>query len=348
MKHIVRIILPLAVIIIFVNLYFANPTGIQPVDGYPVWMKDASGRQTNQTSGLFYAGEKDGMKIFVGADDIGKINRIAIDERVSPPELTINEIVYSDEVHSLLKKFKKSDMEDISFDKKNNKIYISIEGHEYNPEYPEMYKQKEGIYETTFNKDILTFDTLLTIRKLEFPKELYSYTYDNIGFEGLAVTDNYFFLGLENFQITEAMFSDSTILYVFNRKTKELKSLGTRDLKISTICGLYAADDYNLYGIDRNRRSMFYIKFNPDFTVQHFEIREMNLCIPFHKDINSVIGIAAESITFDNEGKIYVAVDPWKELYKPDITDRRKLTSEEMENFNNLTPILYKFNNEFQ
>jgi hypothetical protein len=102
MKHIFRIILPLTVIIIFVNLYFAHPSGIQPVDGYPVWMKDASGNQTNQTSGLFYAGEKDGEKIFVAADDIGKINRISINEKVNPPVLTITEIVYSDEVYSLL------------------------------------------------------------------------------------------------------------------------------------------------------------------------------------------------------------------------------------------------------
>lgn len=348
MRNLLRLILPLVAIIIFVDLYFANQKGIQPVDNYPIWMKDSLGNQTNQTSGIYYIGEKDGMKIFISCDDIGKINRLTIDERINPPQLTISEIIFSEEVHSLLKKFKKSDMEDIFYDKNSNKIYISVEGHEYNPEYPEMYKQKEGIYESTFNKDILTFDTLLTIKKMTFPEELYSHTWDNIGFEGFTATENYFFLGLENYQAKETVFSDSTLIYILNRKTGELKWIGTRDLKISTISGLYATDDFNLYGIDRNRKSMFYIKFNPDFTVNKSETKEMNLHIPRHSDIKNVIGIAPESITFDNEGKIYVALDPWKDFYKPDLADKRKLSPAEMENFNKVIPILYKFNDDLK
>lgn len=348
MRNLLRLILPLVAIIIFVDLYFANQKGIQPIDNYPIWMKDSLNNQTNQTSGIFYVGEKDGLKIFISCDDIGKINRLSVNEKMNPPQLTISEIVFSEEVHSLLKKFKKSDMEEIFYDKNNNKIYISLEGHEYNPEYPEMYKQKEGIYESTFNKDILTFDTLLTIKKMTFPKELYSHTWDNIGFEGFTATENYFFLGLENFQAKETVFSDSTLIYILNRKTGELKSAGTRDLKISTISGLYAADDFNLYGIDRNRKSMFYIKFNADFSVNKSNTKEMDLYIPLHPDIKNVIGTAPESITFDNEGKIYVALDPWKDFYKPDLADKRKLSPVELENFNKVIPILYKFNDDLK
>ncbi|MBK8551890.1 MAG: hypothetical protein IPL53_12805 [Ignavibacteria bacterium] len=347
MRHVIRVFLPLIVIIVFVNLYFAHPDGIQPIDNYPIWMKGQTGSRTDQTSGLCYVGESDGKKVFISADDIGKINRLTIDERIDPPDLEINEIAFSEEVKSLFQKFKKKDMEDITFDKLNNKILLSIEGHEYSSLDPQIYRKKEGIYEITFNKDILTFDSILTIKRLNLPEEVYRHTFDNIGFEGFAATDNYFFLGLENYQVNGTEFSDSTILYIANRKTNEVKTIGTRDLKISTICGLYATDDHTIYGIDRNRRSMFYIKFNEDFTVNKSEIMEMSLPIPFHKEIDMIVGIAPESITFDDEGNIYVAIDPWQNFYKPDIASKKKLSDAELKNFYEGVPIMYKYKNMF-
>ncbi|HMS32897.1 MAG TPA: hypothetical protein PKC91_02315 [Ignavibacteria bacterium] len=347
MRHILRVFMPLIAIIVFVNLYFAHPDGIQSVGNYPIWLNDTLGNHTDQTSGLCYIGVNGSIKTFLCADDIGKINRIVIDESRNPPQPVITEIAYSKEVRDLFYKFKKKDMEDIYLDKTNNRILISLEGHESSSLDPEIYKQKEGIYEMTFNNDIMTFDTILTAKRLKLPKEIYAHTYDNIGFEGFAVTENYFFLGLENYQRDGTEFTDSTLLYVLNRKTNELKTISTREFKISTICGLYAADDYNLYGIDRNRRSMFYINFNEDFSVNSCEIKEMALSIPKHRDINSIIGIAPESITFDASGNIYVAIDPWRDFYKPDITDRKKLSQDELNNFYEGIPIMYKFKNTF-
>ncbi len=347
MRHIIRVFLPLIAIIVFVNLYFAHPDGIQPIGNYPIWMKDSENKQTDQTSGLCYVGEKEGKKIFISADDIGKINRLEIDETLNPPGLKIIEIAFSEEVNALFQKFKKKDMEDIYFDKPNNKILLAIEGHEYSSLDPQIYRKKEGIYEITFNKDILSFDSILTIKRLTLPDEVYKHTFDNIGFEGFSATENYFFLGLENYQTDGTEFSDSTILYVLNRKTNELKSIGTHDLKISTISGLYSTDDYNLYGIDRNRRSMFYINFNEDFSVNKIEIKEMSLPIPFHNEIDMILGIAPESITFDGQGDIYVAIDPWQNFYRPDYTSKRKLSPDELNNFSNGVPIMYKFKNMF-
>lgn len=348
MKNLFRVLLPLIVIIVFVNLYFAHPSGIQSVGNYPVWMKDNSGKHTDQTSGIAYVGESGGKKIFIAADDIGKLSRISSDETTNPPTLEISEINFSEEVSTLFKKFKKVDMEDVFYDKKKNVILLSIEGHEYSSTDPEIYRKKEGIYEITFNKDILTLDTLLTIKRLNLPQEIYKYTYDNIGFEGFAATDDYYFIGLENYQTKGVEFSDSTLLYIVNRKTNDLRVIPTRELKISTICGLYATDNFNLYGIDRNRRNMFYIKFNDDFSVNMSEVKEMDLPIPGHREINKIIGTAPEAITFDAKGNIYVVTDPWKNFYKPDLTDRKKLSEEELKNFNDFIPMMYKFKNNFQ
>lgn len=345
MKHLLRIFVPLIAIFVFVNFYYHENGMLKTTDNYPVWMKDISGNRTDQTSGLNFTGIKDGKKIFISADDIGKINRIVINESKNPPELAIEEIHYSEKVKELFSKFKKTDMEEIFYDSVNNKIYLSIEGHEYSSNDPEIYKKKEGIYEITFNKDIFTFDTLLTIKRLDLPKEIYRYTFDNISFEGFAVTPEYFFLGLENYQTPKNEFTDSTVIYIINRKTKELNSVSTREMKISSISGLFAKSNFDLYGIDRNRRSVFHIRFNPDFSVNNSDIMVLDLPIPNHPEINKLLGTAPESITFDYENNIYVAIDPWKDMYKPDITERKRLSRDELNNFSEFVPILYKFKN---
>lgn len=341
----IRVFIPLIVIIVFVSLYFIHSGVMEPVQNYPVWMKDSANIQTDQTSGLSYVGKIDNKKIFISCDDVGKMHRLTVDESNNPPALSIKEISFSDKIKELFQKFKKTDMEEIFYDKFNDRILLSIEGHEYSSHDPLIYRKKEGIYEITFNNDITSFDTIQTIRRLWFPDEVYAHTFDNIGFEGFTATKDYYFLGLENYQKSGNEFSDSTILYIVNRKTDGLKSIVTGNLKISSICGLYAVDNFNLYGIDRNRMSMFYINFNEDFSVNRVVIREMDLCVPLHKDINKIIGIAPESITFDDEGFIYVSIDPWKDFYKPDLTDKKKLSPDEMKNFSDYVPILYKFKN---
>ncbi|MBS1518695.1 MAG: esterase-like activity of phytase family protein [Bacteroidetes bacterium] len=349
MKDIVRIFLPLVAIIIFVNFYYESPPGIQAIDNYPIWMKDSSGMQTDQTSGMAYVGADSSGKTFIACDDIGKINRIKVNEKIKPPSLEIFNIAFSKEVQTLFDKFKKVDMEDIYFDKINNRIYLSIEGHEYSSYDPEIYRKKEGIYELTFNNDIMTFDTILTIKRLTLPDEVYKHTYDNVGFEGFALTENHLYLGLENLQDTSNIFTDSTLIYILDRSSKKvLKTLSTRSEGISTICGLYAVDDYNLLGIDRNTSRMFHISFDRDFNIDNSELLEMDLSVPGHKDMDNVIGIAVESITMDDSGNLYSSTDPWKDFYKPDLAERKRLSKEELKNFFDYVPIMYKFKNEFK
>ncbi len=348
MRHLVRVFVPLIAIIIFVRFYFENPPGMQPIDNYPVWLRDSENRQTQQTSGLFYVGTFNGKKNFISCDDIGKVNRLEIDESMNPPVPLITPIEFSDEVKALFSKFKKTDMEEIAYDKLTNKILLVIEGHEYSSNDPMIYRQKEGVYEVTFNNDILTFDTLMSIKRLSLPEEVYSYTFDNIGFEGFSVTPEYFYLGLENFQKANEQFTDSTFLYVLKRGSNELKSISTRELGISSISGLYAPDDATLFGIDRNMRQMFRINFDDEHNVMSTDKKTLDLSVPGHKDMANILGIAPESISMDEKGAFYVAIDPWLSFYKPDLAQRKLLSEEAQFNFRKEVPILYKFRNEFK
>ncbi len=348
MRHLVRVFLPLIAIIIFVRFYFENPPGAQPIDNYPIWLRDSEDRQTQQTSGLFYLGTHNDKKNFISCDDIGKVNRLVIDESKNPPVPLIIPIEFSEEVKALFSKFKKTDMEEIAYDKVTNKLLLVIEGHEYSSNDPMIYRQKEGVYEVTFNNDIFTFDTLMSIKRLSLPEEVYSYTFDNIGFEGFAVTPGYFYLGLENFQKANEQFTDSTFLYVLKRGSNELKTISTRELGISSISGLYAPDDATLFGIDRNMRQMFRIDFDEEHNVVSTDKKTLDLSVPGHKDMANILGIAPESITMDEKGAFYVAIDPWLSFYKPDLAQRKLLSEETQFNFRKEVPIIYKFRNEFK
>ena len=342
-----RVLAPLIIIIAFILFTILVNGKVEPIDGYPLWIMDSSGNHTDQTSGIYYLGTQGAKKVFLTCDDVGKINKLVIDESKTPPEIKIIEISLSNQVEEVFSSFRKKDFEDITFDSKKNEIYISVEGYAYDKKDPLTYKKYEGVYRLSCNIDALKFDSLLTINKLKLPETIFEHTQDNVGLEGIALTDNYLFLGLENCRNELQNFTDSTFLYIVDRKTYEVKTISTKDLKISTICGLFAANDFELYGIDRNARSMFRILFNPDFTVDDIETKEIDLQIPNHKDINQILGVAPESITIDEQDNIYVTVDPWRDFYKPDSQDRKFLTEEEINCFKETIPIIYKFKNPF-
>ena len=342
-----RVLAPLILLVAFVIYVVLADGDVESIDDYPLWIIDSAGNHTEQTSGIYYLGKLGDETIFLTCDDIGKINKLIINESITPPSIKIVEIRLSNNVLKVFTSFRKKDFEDISFDKEKNKVYLSVEGYAFDKKNPMEFKNHEGIYELSCNNDALHFDSLLAITKLDLPEKIFEYTQDNVGMEGLTLTDNYFFFGLENCRNNVSNFTDSTFLYILNRKTYDLKIIPTRKLFISSICGLYAKSDYELFGIDRNARSMFRILFNPDFSIEDVELLQIDLSIPNHPDINQILGVAPESITIDDQNNIYVTVDPWKDYYKPDSQDSKKLNEKEKEYFKKIVPIIYKFENPF-
>lgn len=343
-----RVLTPLFLIFLFITYTEFLDGKAEPIDNYPYWLKDASGNHTDQTSGISYLGVKDTHKVFLTCDDVGKINKIHIREDIYPPGIRIQNIELSEQVKSFLASYKKWDFEEIYADKTSNRIYLSIEGFAFDKSNPLQFKGYEGIFELTYNKDLMEFDSILTITKLDLPAQVFTHTGDNIGFEGLGVTDKHFFIGLENYQSVPGEFSDSTFIYIYDRSSKEVKIISTAAAGIGTICGLYAANDHELYGIERNARKLFYIKFKPDYSIEKADLIEIDLQVPNHPNINKILGTSPESITMDDMGRIYSVVDPWKDFYKPDLQDKKQLSEKELENFSKFIPIIYKFNNPFK
>ncbi|MBX7046931.1 MAG: hypothetical protein K1X86_13960 [Ignavibacteria bacterium] len=323
---------------------------IEPAEGYPIWMKSPEGKFSLQTSGLFYLGRQGQKKFFLSANDNGRIDRISLDESFSPPKFDGQVLHF--EVASTAKFFAelaKMDFEDIVYDKVTNRILVSIEGNsDFVPPRRVSYQKTEGLYELEFNKTILDCDTLKKVKKIPLPEELFLYTNDNVTFEGFAITDNHIYLGLENITDVNSQFSDSTYLYIMDRNTRAIKKISSKLFNVRSITGLCAKDDFTLYGVDRESKKLFYVKFNPDFSIKEHKEKPFDLPMPGHPDFSMDKMTGVEAIAVDDEGNIYTDVDPWSDLYKPDLTPKALLSEEEKINITKLIPVLYKYKNPFQ
>ena len=319
-------------IITFLITLFLTTNKLELIDGFPIWLKDGE-IHTDQTSGITFIGEKNNKKYFLVCDDIGKIHRISLKNN----HLKIETIKFNKSVENFLNRFIKKDFEEIVYDSKSNRIYLSIEGNGLN------FKSEVGIYEIKFKNDDVYSDEIVHIEKVNFNdwEKISKYTSNNIGFEGLAVSESKIFLGLEGFQFGD-LFVDSTLIYVVDKDSKKLiKMLSTKKIGIHTITGLYALDDYTIYGIDRNRQNFFEIKFKNNYDIEYFHVIKLNLPVPNNRNLKYVAAI--ESLTLDNENNVYVVDDPWKKYYIPPVEVLRLLKEDDRENFKNFIPLLFKY-----
>ena len=342
-----RVITPLILIIIFVSLNIFSIEKIEPVDNYPLWLVDSDGKRINQASGICFISKDSGKKVFLVCEDDGRICKLLIDENISPPKIEIKELSFSEQVRRYFKVFPKIDFEEIYYDKSENRIYISIEGNSNSISKQADHVIYEGIYKFEPGKDILFCDSILNVEKVNIPVEVFQYAVNNVAFEGACITDNCLFLGLENIAYDWNLFSDSTKIYILNKKFNTLKTISMKSYDIPTISALFAKNDRELYGICRDKHSLFKFTFKNNFEVEKFEQTELDLPVPNHNEIKDVMGIMPECLAMDDAGDIYVAIDPLTEFYAPDFKDRKKLNQEEIFNFKTWTSIIYKFKDPF-
>lgn len=300
---------------------------------YPKWLM-ANGIKTDQTSGISFIKQENGTKHFILADDIGDLYRLAIK---NDTDFTLNSISFSDEVKQKLDQFPKKDFEDIVYDHFTNKVYLSIEGNK------STFLEHVGIYEIEFYNNNIFSDSVISLTKLNIePKEeLYRYVKRNIGFEGIAVDENYLYLGLEGFS-TKDVFADSTLLYIVDKKDlKIVKIINTFEFGIGTICGLYSNKNGTIWGIDRNRWTIFNFAFDSNLNIVSRKLFDFFPSIPGYNSLTYVA--ALESITIDNEGYLYLVDDPYRQVFIPPDAILNQLDEETKRNFKNYIPIIYRY-----
>jgi len=302
---------------------------LEPAKGFPKWLKG-----TDQTSGISFMGlDKNGDKNFLLADDIGKLHRLKIS---NDSLLNVFDIKLGAKVNSFLAPFSKWDFEEIVLDRYSGKVYISIEGN------GPLFNNYVGIYLLAFFNNDIYSDSVVDITRVDFipSKIFFLHTAPNIGYEGFAVDENYFYLGLEGFQQGD-VFADSTIIYIADKKSyKIVDSINTKTFGVSTACGLYSDNNNSLYGIDRNGRKIFHLTLNSKREVEKYYTVNIKSEIPFYHYNYTA---ALESIAIDNEKNLYLVDDPWKKFYIPSEEILKKMDSTSVNNFKDYLPIIYKF-----
>ena len=321
--------------ILFTSLLFAqNQKFTLKLDpNFPRWLQTQTIR-TDQTSGIAYIKSDSVSKYFLLADDIGKIHTLEIGK---DNEFTITELSFSDSAKEFISNFPKADFEEIVYDRSTNSIYLSIEGN------GENYQDFVGIFKLHFKFDKFPYSQITEFEKINFtPNELFlKYTYKNIGYEGLAVDHNYFYLGLEGF-LNNFQFADSTLIFIATKSDKQIiKQISTKNLGIHTICGLYSDEDYSLWGIDRNQRKIFHLTFDENFNVKNCDLYNCSAQIPSYPGLN--YNISLESITEDNENNLYLIDDPWPKVYVPGDDTLKKLDAKTINNFKEVVPTIFKY-----
>ena len=301
---------------------------------YPRWLSSGN-INSDQTSGITFLKEtSDGSKYFILADDTGGILHLIISDDTV---FTIKPVYFSKLFQACIDTFPKADFEEVVYDKKNNKVFLSIEG---NGAHPEKYA---GIYHLTFRNNDVFSDTIEAIKKIDITprKEFRKYLQNNIGYEGLAVDENYYYLGLEGFT-SGKIFADSTVLFIAERISgKIIRQINTGPIGIHTICGLYSDKNYSVYGVDRNNKSFFHLIFDENLNVTGSDNVKIETSIPSYNSFDYVASI--ESITMDTEGNIFLVDDPWKTFFLPANEILSRLDSLTVDRFRNFVPVIYKY-----
>lgn len=326
--------------ILFLIIYCYNLSSAQSLfptlkidEKYPLWLKDDN-IQTDQTSGIAFLYSSCDSKFFLLADDIGKLHLLQIKNDTA---LIIKQITFSDSVSAFINSLPKADFEEVVYDKNENAVYLSIEGNGND------FKDHVGIYKLFFDKCSQEFSLINRIEKIEFKTEsdFLKYTSYNLGYEGVAIDENYFYLGLEGF-IKNKLFADSTILFVARKSDKKIiKEISTKEIGVQTICGLYSDNNFSVWGVDRNRRKIFHILFDKDFNIISFYDFECSLSIPGYNSLNYLPSI--ESITIDDENSVYTVDDPWREMFVPPQQVLNKLDNKTINNFKAHVPTIFKY-----
>jgi len=307
---------------------------IIPVSGYPRWLE--SGKNfTQQTSGMtFLLSDEKGRQHFLLADDIGALHHLVISEDTL---LSISPVHLSPEVLEYLTPFPKKDFEELLYDRHSGKVYLSIEGN------GPKTKSLTGIYQLTFYQDDIFTDSVTAIKKIiiEPQDEFLKHAADNIGFEGIASDESYFYLALEGFSV-KGLFADSTLLYIVDREDFTIKKIiSTKKAGIHTICGLYSDKNYSLYGVDRNNKTLFHLEIDKDLNIKTLSLRNIPTAIPNYKSFDYVVSF--ESLTMDDSHNLYLVDDPWRSYYIPSDRVLLQLDEKTIRNFKAFIPAIYKF-----
>jgi hypothetical protein len=312
---------------------------VHPCPGWPVWLKDFHrDTRTEKTSDIAYAGrDPEGRRCFFLADEIGQLRfcRVAQAGDSGEVDLRIEDVGIGPSLLESLPLDRSWDFEGLGLDlntghRADHSWYGA--GPWAVPDSVDGVLSIEG-QGTTAEEDT----RLLAIRLRTAPgapgaasrwhieslgdvipgaRFWRGQIKPDLGFEGVAISPGYYWFGLESLEERDELHTRGSVLYIYDRASGQIGTLPTRDWGIHTICGLAAPSDTVTIVADRNRQSLFVLRWargTPGRLTARFRF-PLDLPAPggFRYAIPTVEGVAV-----DEGGDFWCVIDPWRGHYQP-------------------------------
>ncbi|MFN0152343.1 MAG: hypothetical protein ACKVU1_16685 [bacterium] len=318
----------------------APGSALEPEPGWPRWL-EARDRHADQTSGLAFVGrDASGARVFLVADDVGDLWRLRVFG--SADSFALSPIAFEGAAAETLARFPKSDLEEISFCPITHRVILSIEGNGPKEDPADTtFREWLGVFELAMAPDALTATRVTSIARLDLPEWAAAtrLATKNVGFEAASLCGDTLLLGLEGVSSGEGLFADSTLFEVYDIARGTRREISTHGLSIMTATGFARAADGRYFGIDRNSYRLFAFRIEHG-TLSH--LQSIPLSMPGVGGVAYLIP-SAEAVAVDDEGFVWVVVDPWK--YEP-IT-REGLSPRDISNYKQKVPLIYKYRDPF-
>lgn len=313
---------------------------LEPEPGWPRWL-EARDRHTDQTSGLSFVGrDGSGARVFLLADDVGDLWRLRVFG--SADSFGLSPIAFEGAAVETLARFPKRDFEEISFCPVTRRVVLSIEGNGPKEDAADTtFREWLGVFELRIAPDPTSAARVTSIDRLALPEWSAStrLATKNVGFEAAVLCGDTLLLGLEGVSSGEGLFADSTLFELYDLARGTRREFSTHGLSIMTATGLARAPDGRYFGIDRNGYRLFAFRIERDAIA---DLRSIALSMPGVRGVPYLIP-SAEAIAIDDEGFVWVVVDPWK--YEP--LTREGLSPRDLSNYRQKVPLIYKYRDPF-
>lgn len=294
-----------------------GPT-LSPRPGWPLWLKDYQRHiRTSETSGITFL-EKDaqGIRHFFLVDDVGAAHLCSVSD--VGPALKLEDVALATSLLDELRASEVLDFEGIALDpatkyRAGREIpqrimgLLSVEGR--GPAYRETTR-------------LLTVE--LTHRDrwrlesrgdaIEANRFWSGVVGSNRGFEGVAATERYFFLGLESHEPQGEFNLDGSVIFLYDRIADRVTSRPTYSSGIHTIGGLDAISDTVTVVLDRNRQSIFILQWSGARPGMLTACHRFPLDLPTPDGFRYAIP-SLEGIAVDEAGDFWCVTDPWHGHY---------------------------------
>ncbi len=285
-----------------------------PRAGWPVWLKDyRQGTRTYETSGLAYAGrDDDGNHCFFLADDIGFLRFC----RVKEPgcELHLEDVGFHPSFLDSLAGIDALDFEALALDppatlRDTLRGLLTLEGRGQDP------RKGTRLIRIQLSRGEPGWQVTYLGNALADNRYWLDSTGSNRGLEGVAITEDFFYLGLETIERASNFNIDGTVLFIYDRRAERISAHRTDSFGIYSICGLAARGDTVTVVLDRNRQSLDVLCWDAE------ERGRLLSCHRFPLDLPAPDGLrygvpSVEGVAIDDEGDIWCVTDPWHGHYQ--------------------------------